>query len=179
MKRFVLAVTAIAWPLAAQPPAHPQLDCPFEGVATEQRALAVSAAAQQLTDVPPTGDAQRSQAALDAILANVPRCAQARRWTTNQSELARAYVLMQLTREEMLQRYDAQNVNLRFIDEELMAARPGEPPPFEAWVSRVRAQGVGDNRPDSAGDIVHIYMTLAYQIGAIRTGFADPNFQLR
>jgi hypothetical protein len=183
MQRLLLAAATaliMAWPLLAQPAAssaHSELDCPFEGVSAEQRGLAASAGAQRLTDVPTDGE-QRGGAALAAILANVARCMETRRWSQNQRGLALRYVLMQLTREDMLRRYDVQSVDLRFIDEAVATSQPGVEPPFDAFVARVRAQGVGDNRPDSAGDIVYIYMMLAYQTAEIRAHFADPSYRL-
>lgn len=168
-------------PAVAQPPpphVFSSPDCPIYGVAENQMILAASAASQQLTDVP-AADEARSRAALEAILANVAECAQAGRWTENQRELARNYVLMRLTREDMLRRYDAQNVDLRFIDLAVAAAQAGTPPQFDTLVARVRAQGVGDDRPDSAGDVTYTYMTLVHQLAQIVRGFADPSFQLR
>jgi hypothetical protein len=184
MKRLLFAMTlgfGLAARLQGQPaalPANPSLDCPLEGMSAEQRTLAASASSQQLTDAPADGE-QRGRAALAAVLANLPRCAQSGRWTDNQRNLAHQYVLMRLAREDMLRRYAAQNVDLGFIDQAVAATPAGSPPPFDALVARVRAQGVGDDRPDSAGDIVYIYVTLAYHIAEIRAGFADPNFQLR
>lgn len=183
MKRVVILAAigcALASPLGAQPAAlpNPSLDCPLEGSAMEQRVLAMAAASQQLTDAPAELP-QGAPAALEAVLANVARCAATHRWTGNQRELARGYVLIRLTRDEMVRRYAAQNVDLSFIDQMATAGRPGEPPPFETMVARVRAQGVGDDRPDSAGDIVHIYMTLVYRMGEIRARFADPDFIMR
>jgi hypothetical protein len=40
-------------------------------------------------------------------------------------------------------------------------------------VARVRAQGVGDNRSDSAGDIVFIYLELGMQAEAMKAAFAE------
>ncbi len=183
MSRLATALAigwALAGPLCAQPAApsaHSSPDCPLYGIPENERMLAASVASQQLTDVP-ASDEERGRVALDIILSNVPRCADAGRWTPNQRELAQQYVLMQLTREEMLRRYDAQSVDLRFIDEAVATAQPAVEPPFDAFVARVRAQGVGDNRPDSAGDIVYIYMMLAYQTAEIRAHFADPNYRL-
>lgn len=173
---FVLAAPAFAQ--APPPSAFTSPDCPLYGIPENEMTLAASAASQQLTDAQASDDS-RSRAALDIILSNVPECARAGRWTENQRELARQYVLMRLSREDMLRRYDAQNVDLRFIDLAVAAAQAGTPPPFEELVARVRAQGVGDNRPDSAGDVTYIYMNLAYRMAEIARGFADPNFQLR
>lgn len=173
---FLLVAPAVAQ--APPPSAYSSPDCPIYGVPESEMILAASAASQGLTDVPAPDEA-RSRAALDTILANVPECAEAGRWTQNQRELARNYVLMRLTREDMLRRYDAQNVDLRFIDLAVAAAQAGTPPPFDELVARLRAQGLGDGRPDSAGDVAHIYMTLVYQMAQIVSGFADPNFQLR
>jgi hypothetical protein len=184
MKRLLFAMAfgfGLAGPLQGQPvapPLNPSLDCPLEGVSAEQRTLAAAASSQQLTDAPTDGE-QRGRAALDAVLANLPRCAESARWTENQRNLAHQYVLMRLAREDMLRRYAAQNVDLGFIDQAVTATPAGSPPPFDDLVARVRAQGVGEDRPDSAGDIVYIYMTLVYHVAEIRAGFADPNFQLR
>lgn len=184
MKRLAILAGlgfSLGAPVLAQAPppaAFASPDCPFYGVPENQMILAAPAASQQLTDVPAQDEA-RSRAALDVILANVPECAQAGRWTENQRELARHYVLLRLSREDMLRRYDAQNVDLRFIDLTVAAAQAGTQPPFDDLVGRLRAQGVGDNRPDSAGDVAYIYLTLAYQLAEITRGFADPNFQLR
>ena len=182
MQRLLLiaaTISLMATPLRAQtatPPAASTLDCPLEGISVEQRTLAGAAGSQQLTDAPADGE-QRGRAALDTILANLPRCAAAGRWTENQRELAQQYVLMQLAREDMLRRYAVQNVDLSFIDAAVAATPAGSPPPFSELEARVRAQGVTDDRPDSPGDIVYIYMMLVYQTAAIRAGFADPNFR--
>lgn len=168
----------MAWPLAAQsaaPSPDAAMECALQGLSAEQRALVASGGSQELTDVPAESETQ-ARAALDTVAANVRRCTESSGMTENQRQLALYYTLMRLTREDMLRRYDAQNVDLRFIDAAVAAIQPGVTPPFETWVARVRAQGVGDDRPDSAGDIVYIYMTLVHQIGEIRANFADPNF---
>jgi hypothetical protein len=183
MKRLILAAlaAAVTWPLAAQsaPPSPDAMaTCALQGLSAEQRALAASSGSQQLTGAPTESETQ-ARALLDTVSANVRRCADASRLTEGQRDLALQYTLMQLTREDMLRRYHAQNVDLRFIDEAVAASRTGATLPFDDLVARVRAQGVGDDRPDSAGDIVYIYMMLVYQLAEIRTGFADPNFRLQ
>jgi len=186
MKRFLL-VTALAVtmmpPLRAQPVAAPSdapFTCLFEGVTAEQRALAGPAASRRLTDAPADGE-QRGGAALDAILAALPRCAEAGRWTATQRDMAQHYVLAQLGREDMRRRYSAQNVDLSFIDSTIANAMPagGPPPPFEEMVARVRAQGVTGQRPDSAEDIVFIYLEMAGQAEAMKSMFADRNLNGR
>lgn len=183
MKRliFVLFASAMAAPLAAQPAApspDAAMECALQGMSAEQRALVASGGSQELMDVPAERAAE-ARAALDAVQANVRRCTQASGMTENQRQLALYYTLMRLTREDMLRRYDAQNVDLRFIDEAVAATPAGSPPPFEQLVARVRAQGVGDDRPDSAGDIVYLYMVTVMQAAEIRTRFGDPNFTIR
>lgn len=181
MKRllpFSLAILAV--PLAAQPglpPADGPFSCLFEDVSAEQRILAGSAASQRLTDAPADGE-QRGGTALDAILAGLPRCAEAGRWSEPQRNLAREYLVAQLAREDMRRRYVAQNVDLTFLDEAVAGGRGGTLP-FDELVARVRAQGVTGDRPDSAEDIVFIYVGLAGQAEAIRAGFAHPAFQRR
>jgi hypothetical protein len=174
----LLAVIASS-PLRAQPaaPSDGPYSCLFEGVNAEQRALAGAAASQQLTDVPPDGQ-QRGGAALAAIIASTPRCAEAGRWTPDQRELARHYALAQLAREEMRRRYAAQNVDLSFIDGGVTAVA-GAPPTFEQLVARVRAQGVTGDRPDSAEDIAFLYLELAAQAEALKAGFSDSNLNRR
>jgi hypothetical protein len=182
MKRLMLlAAAALLNPclLGAQPAGgapDPRFDCLLEGISAEQRMLAASGASQQLTDVP-AEDEQRSRTALDAVAANAPRCAASAGWTENQRELALQYTLLQLARDDMIRRYAAQNVDLTFIDEALAAASPEGPVSFEDLAARMRAQGVGDNRPDSAEDIVYIYGMLAAQSAEIRLRFDDQNFR--
>lgn len=171
----------MAGPLAAQsdaPTPDAAMECALRGLSAEQRALVASGGSQQLTDVPAESETQ-ARAALDRVTANVRRCTETSGMTENQRQLAFFYTLMRLTREDMLRRYDAQHVDLRFIDEAVAAAPAGSAPPFDALVARVQAQGVGDNRPDSAGDIVYIYMVTVMQAAEIRTRFADPNFTIR
>lgn len=175
----VLLALINASPLRAQQgaaPSAPTIDCPFEGVSLEQRMLAASAGSARLTDAPEDGE-ERGGVALDAILANVPRCAEAGRWSESQRQLALHYLLAQLGREDMLRRYAAQNVDLSFIDTALAATPAGSQPPFAEFEARIRAQGIGDDRPDSPGDIAYIYMMLVYQAEMIRAGFTDPNFR--
>ncbi len=169
------AASAIT-PAPAQPAAASTADAPFncalENVAADARALAGAAASQRLTDVPADGE-QRGGSALDAIVAALPRCAESGRWTEAQREIAHQYVLFQTAREDVRRRYAAQNVDLTFIDQTIATTTAGSPPPFEEMVARVRAQGVGDNRPDSAGDIVFIYLELGMQAEAMRAAFAE------
>jgi len=182
MRRVALAVALaliVAMPLRAQPvapPPDPSLNCVLDAVPAEQRRLAGPAASQRLTDAPEDVP-QLSAAALDTIRAALARCAEASHWTENQRELALQYTLMQLTRDDMIRRYAAQNVDLTYIDEMVATAQPNVALPFEAIVARLRAQGVGDNRPDSAEDIVYIYTMLVAGSAATRAGFADPNFR--
>ena len=166
-------------PASAQPaaPGDGPLACLFEGVTAEQQAMAAPAASQRLTDGPEDGE-QRGGAALTAILSGIPRCAGAGRWTERQRGLAEHYVLARLARQHMLAHYAAQRVDLAFIDEAVQAATSA-PPPFDALVARVRAQGVTGARPDSAEDIVYIYLELAAHVAAIRAGFDDPRFNPR
>ena len=184
MKRLVFLIAAAAIhnaPAGAQPaPASAApFACLFEGVTAEQRALAGAAASQQLTDVPADGR-QRGGAALEAILAALPRCATSGRWTEAQREVAHQYVLFQTAREDVRRRYAAQNVDLSFIDEAIASATPaGLPLTFDALVARVRAQGVTDDRPDSPGDIVFIYLELGMQAEAMGAQFNAPNSQRR
>lgn len=167
---FLLFVAASA-PVGAQPADSP-LACAFAGVAAEQRALAASAALQRLTGAPEDGE-QRGGAALDAILAALPRCGEAGRWNEGQREMAELYVMTQLGREEMLRHYGAQNVDLTFIDAMVAAATPDSPPPFEEMAARVRAQGVTGERTDSAEDIAYLYLELMARAEAILVGFPD------
>lgn len=169
----------VATPVGAHPgvPTDGPLACLFEGITAEQQALAAPAASQRLTDGPADGE-QRGGAALGAILASVPRCAAAGRWDERQRGLAEHYVLARLARQHMLAHYAAQGVDLSFIDEAVAAATTA-PPPFDALVARVRAQGVTGERPDSAEDIVYIYLELAVHVAAIRGGFSDPGFNPR
>ncbi len=167
-------------PLGAQPagPApDPRFDCLLEGISAEQRMLAASAGSPQEFTAVPGEEEQQSRAVLAAIAANAPRCAARAGWTENQRELALQYTLMQLTRDGMIRRYAAQNVDLAYIDEAVAAAPSEGPVPFEAMVARMRAQGVGDNRPDSAADIVWLYMMLVGQSAEIRLRFDDPTFR--
>ena len=182
MKRVALA-TALALtvtaPLRAQSvaPMHdPSLNCVLDAVPADQRVLAGPAASQQLTDAPEEAP-ELSGAALETIRAALSRCAETSHWTENQRELALQYTLMQLTRDDMIRRYAAQNVDLTYIDQMIAAAQPNTAFPFEAMVARMRAQGVGDNRPDSAADIVWLYMMMVAQSAKIRANFADPNFR--
>ncbi|MGQ0661165.1 hypothetical protein [Sphingosinicella sp.] len=183
MKRLLLvAALAITMmpPLRAQPAAAPSdapFTCLFEGVTAAQRALAGPAASQRLTDAPADGE-QRGGTALDAILAALPRCADAGRWTATQRDMAQHYVLAQLGREDMRRRYAAQNVDLSFLDGGMVAAG-GSPPSFEQLVARVRAQGVTGQRPDRAEDIVFIYLEMAGQAEAMKSMFADRNLNGR
>jgi hypothetical protein len=182
MRRIAIAaslVSLMASPAPAQPagPApDPRFDCLLEGISAEQRTQAGYGGGEQFTDVP-SEDEQRSRAAVEMIAANARRCAAAARWTENQRELALQYVLMQLSREAMIRRYAAQNVDLTYIDAAVAAAPPEGPVPFEAMVARMRAQGVGDSRPDSASDIVYIYMMTVGLSAEIRANFDDPNFR--
>ena len=116
---------------------------------------------------------QRGGAALDAILAALPRCGEAGRWNEGQREMAELYVMTQLGREEMLRHYAAQNVDLTFIDAMVAAATPDSPPPFEEMAARVRAQGVTGERTDSAEDIAYLYLELMARAEAILAGFPD------
>lgn len=167
---FMLAsAAASAQPLASS--ADGPLSCLFDEVTAEQRTLAAPAALQRLSDFPPDGEA-RGGAALDAILASLPRCAESGRWSEDQREMAELYLMAQLGREEMRRHYAAQNVDLSFIDESLRAAAT-EPPRFDELVARLRDQGVTDDRPDSAGDIVHLYLELAAMAEAIPADFAE------
>lgn len=184
MQRFVplaiLLACAVTAPLRAQPAAAATdaLACLFAGVTPEQRALAGAAASQRLTDVPADGE-RRGGAALDSILAALPRCAEAGRWTEARRDMAHQYVLLQTAREDVRRRYAAQNVDLSFIDDAIVAMPARASPSFDSLVARVRAQGVGDDRSDSAGEIVFIYLELSMNAEAIRAGFADPGFRLR
>lgn len=182
--RRLTTLLAIGWALAgplraqpAAPPTDPSLDCPLYGIPENERMLAASAASRRLTDVP-AGDEQRGSVALDIILSNLPRCAEAARWTENQRELAQQYLLFQLAREDMRRRYAAQNVDLGFIDA-AVAAGPRAMLQFDTLVGRVRAQGVTGSRPDSAEDVTFIYLELARQAEEIRRGFSDPQFRPR
>jgi hypothetical protein len=158
---------------AAPPPSDGPLACLFEGMNAEQRARAGAAASRQLTDAPPGGDEHQDAALLDAALP-LARCAQAGQWNEAQRERAREWALVQLTREDMRRRYAAQNVDLAYIDEAMAAVPAGSQPQFDALVARMRAQGVGDDRPDSAGDIVYIYLALWAHAREIEAEFAGP-----
>ena len=171
---FVMLVSIAAMPLCAQPAAPPSdapFACLFDGATAEQRALAGAAASQRLTDAPQDGE-QRGGAALDSILTALPRCAETGHWTQDQRELAQHYILAQLAREDMRRRYAAQGVDLAFLDEARTAT-------FDDLVARLRAQGVTGDRPDSAQDIVFIYLELARHVDEIRGGFANSNYQPR
>lgn len=171
---FLFFVAAAA-PLGAQPapsPAGSSLACLFEGVTPEQRAQAGPAASYRLSEFPADGE-QRGGAALDAILASLPRCAEAGRWTETQREMAHLYLMAQLARDEMRRHYAAQNVDLTFIDAMAAAATPDSPPPFEEMAARVRAQGVTGERTDSAEDIVYLYLELTVRAEAIPAVFAE------
>lgn len=170
---FLLSVAAAA-PVGAQPapPADSPLACLFGDVAADQRALAAPAALQRLSGAPEDGE-QRGGAALDAILAALPRCAESGRWNESQREMARLYVITQLGREEMLRHYAAQNVDLAFIDGMVAAATPDSPPPFEEMAARVRAQGVTGERTESAEDVAYLYLELMARAEAILAGFAE------
>ena len=170
-----LLFAAAAAPVGAQPappPADSPLACLFVDVAAGQRALAAPAALQRLSGAPEDGE-QRGGAALDAILAALPRCAERGRWNESQREMAHLYVMTQLGREEMLRHYAAQNVDLTFIDGMVAAATPDSPPPFEEMAARVRAQGVTGERTDSAEDIAYLYLELMARAEAILAGFAE------
>lgn len=176
---LIIAGWALSAPAFAQPgvvPPHPELDCPRAGVSVAQWTAATASATQLLQGA---AEAAQARAALAPILASVRRCADSRRWSANQSVHAEQYALMQLSYQDMRQRYAAMNVNLDFIDEAVAAAPAGEALPFDSLVARAEAQGLRGPRPDSAADVVYIYMMLVAQLQAIRTGFADPNFLLR
>lgn len=195
MKRFALTIllaSIAAWPSLAQPLAtapDPRFDCLLEGISAEQRQMAASGDRAELVDAAADeaalnraiaagaeAEARRS-AAVEAIAANARRCGAAAGWTDNQRELALQYVLMQLTREDMIRRYAAQNVDLTFIDTALATARPDQPLPLDALAARLRAQGIADERPDSPADIVYIYLMIAAQSAEIRRRFDDPTFR--
>ena len=183
MRRFGLAAilaSILAPPGGAQPApsaSDAPFTCLFERLTAERRAQAGPAASQRLTGAPADGE-QSGGAALDAILAALPACAATGRWTEAQRESAGQYVLVQLAHEDMRRRYAGQNVDLSFIDD-AVAAGPRAMLQFDALVGRVRAQGVGDNRPDSAEDVTFIYLELARQAEEIRRGFSDPQFRPR
>ena len=177
---FLFFVAAAA-PLGAQPapsPAGAPLACLFEGVTPEQRALAGPIALQRLSDFPADGD-ERGVSALDAILAALPRCAEAGGWTETQREMAELYLMAQLARDGMRRHYAAQNVDLTFIDAMAAAATPDSPPPFEEMAARVRAQGVTGERTDSAEDIVYLYLELTGRAEAVPGVFAEAGAEPR
>jgi hypothetical protein len=147
--------------------------CLFAGLTAERRALAAPAASTRLTDMPEEIDRQ-SEEALDAILARVASCGDAGGWTAGQRGMAEHYVLAQLAREFFRRHYAAQHVDLGFLDD-AVAARPDTPMPvFDDLAARLRAQGVGDDRPDSAGDIAYLYLMLAQHAEEMKTNFAVP-----
>jgi hypothetical protein len=174
-----VAVSPPLWAQAAAPPSDGPLTCLLEGMSAEQRALAGSAASQLLGDVPPGDGEQRDPTMLNGVLPSLTRCAEAGRWNEAQRERAREWALVRLAREDMQRRYAAQNVDLTFIDEALAATPAESPAPFDALVTRMRAQGVADDRPDSAADIVYIYLMLRAHAEEIRAEFAGPNPQPR
>lgn len=177
---LLLAMATMA-PAGAQPAsssAEAPLSCLFEGVTAEQRTLAGPAALQRLSDFPADGD-ERGGTALDAILAALPRCAEAGGWTETQREMAELYLMAQLARDGMRRHYAAQNVDLTFIDAIVAAATPDSPPPFEEMAARVRAQGVTGERTDSAEDIVYLYLELTVRAEAIPGMFAEAGAQPR
>lgn len=184
MKRFALVFTAgfaLGFPVLAQPaapPADPSLACPLQGLPAEHRDAAITEASRDLLGTEATAEAPR-RAAYEALQASARRCAATHRWTENQGNVAFQYALMQLAREGMVRRYAAQNVDLSFIDPAVEALARGSEPPFADFVTRLRAQGLGDNRPDSAEDVAYIYTMLLFQMLETRGRFADPNFQLR
>jgi hypothetical protein len=147
--------------------------CLFVELTAERRALASPAASTRLTDMPEENNRQ-SEEALDAILARVAGCGDAGGWTVGQRGMAEHYVLAQLAREFFRRHYAAQRVDLGFLDD--VAAIPqGNPmPEFDGLVARLRAQGVADDRPDSAGDIVYLYMMLAQHAEEMKASFAVP-----
>ena len=147
--------------------------CLFTGLTVERRALASPAASTRLTDMPEGNDRQ-SEEALDAILARVAGCGDAGGWTAGQRGMAEHYVHAALAREYFRRHYAAQQVDLGFLDE-AAAIPPGNPvPEFDGLVARLRAQGVADDRPDSAGDIVYLYLMLARHAEEMKAGFAVP-----
>jgi hypothetical protein len=164
----------VAQPADAQragPASDSPFACIFEGVNSDQRAMAASAASQRLTDAPSDG-AQRGGAVLDALLGALPRCAAAGRWTETQRDMAQLYVLAQLAREDMRRRYAAQSVDLGFLDEVALAPLGASMPSLDEMAARIRAQGVTGDRPDSAEDIAFIYSALARQAEGARMAFA-------
>jgi hypothetical protein len=182
MKRVValiMAGWALTRPASAQPGVvqpHPELDCPRQGVSAAQWGAATASATQLLQG---SAEAEQARAALEPVLASVRRCGDSRRWNANQRTHAEQYALMQLSYQDMRQRYAAQHVSLDFIDEAVAMAPTNQALPFDALVARAQAQGLTGARPDSAADVVYIYMMLVAQLRAIRAGFADPSFQLR
>ena len=186
---WVAAVLAIAQPgdLPSPAPAGmaevPMRDdgpfaCLFQGVAPDRRTQASLAAAYRLTDGPEDGEL-RGGAALDSILGSVTRCGDASRWTAGQREMAQLYVLAELAREHLLRHYAAQQVDLGFLDAVLTSPPDAPRPSFDELAGRVRAQGVTGARPDSAEDIVYIYVSLAQQAEAMKAGFAVPGSSAR
>lgn len=161
----------------AQPGDAPVADdgayaCLFADLTAERRALASSTASTRLTDMPEESDAG-SEAALEAILARRAGCGDAGGWTEGQREMADHYVHAQLAREYFRRHYAAQHVDLGFLDT-VATAPESAMPPFDDLVARVRAQGVGDDRPDSAGDITYLYLMLAHHAEEMKANFAVP-----
>lgn len=184
MKRVVLIAAlgaALSFPARAQPlapPANPALACPIEGLPAEQRDAAIAEASRDLLGTEATAEEPR-RAARDALAASARRCTTTRGWTERQGNVAFQYALLQLAREGMIRRYAAQHVDLSFIDSAVEGLTRGVEPPFQSFEARLRAQGLGDDRPDSAGDVAYIYMMLVFQLMEARGRFADPAFQLR
>jgi hypothetical protein len=173
-----VAAAAPLWAQAPPPPSDGPLACLFEGMNAEQRALASTEIERLIAHAPPHDGDHPDLAIFDSVLP-LARCAQAGHWSEAQRERAFEWALVRLQREDMQRRYAAQNVDLTYIDAALAATPEGSRPPFEALVARMRAQGVGDHRSDSAGDIVYIYMMLWGQAREIRAEFAGPDPQPR
>lgn len=177
MKPLFLTLALLGMPLAAQPPS-PSTDAPFtclfEGVTAEQRAAAGAAASQRLTDMPPDGG-QHGGATLEMISNRVSSCAETQPWSDSQQRHAAAYLLAQLARENMRQRYAAQGVDLGFLDE--MAADPARrqnSANMDEAAARLRSQGLTGQRADSAEDVVFLYLSMALHVEAARDGFLAP-----
>ncbi|HST36645.1 MAG TPA: hypothetical protein VLK25_08460 [Allosphingosinicella sp.] len=172
---FAAAQPGNAQPASTTAPAADDgpYSCLFADLTGERRALASPAASTRLTDMPEGVD-QQSEAALDAILARIAGCGDAGGWTAGQRGMAEHYVHAQLAREYFRRHYAAQRVDLGLLDE-AAAIPPGNPmPEFDALVARLRAQGVADDRPDSAGDIAYLYLSLARHAEEMKAGFAVP-----
>jgi hypothetical protein len=177
---LIAVALATAQPGGAPPLATPApvvddgpYTCLFADLTAERRALASMTASTRLTDMPEESD-QRSEAAFDAILARLARCGDAGGWTVPQRGAAEHYVHAQLAREFFRRHYAAQRVDLGFLDDAAAIPQGNTMPAFDDMVARLRAQGVTDDRPDSAGDIVYLYLMLARHAEEMKASFADP-----